>query len=421
MYETRYKSHHDAYRAIKKRFREEIDKTGYVREVLNTEATSPRVLYLHVPFCNKICTFCPFHRPDELKRREYDAYLTEEINRLSGFRYMQAPIDAVNFGGGTPTSLTPEQMARVLGHIRRSFDLREGAEISVETSITEFTDEMADVLKEGGVNRLSFGVQTFNDEGRKLLGRRGDGLRAIEGLRRAKEKGFRNIGVDLIYNWPGETLQILEEDLKTIKDLELAGVSFYSLMLHDKTPICSRITDAEKQRMADTKWDKTQFDMILRELGKEGYRIFELTKLIRNDLDRYDYIRIRHKGGSCIGIGHGAGGNIERYSFHNSANYPLLGDDVPVSSMGQVLGNTYFVLDEFINDLQKMTVDTDRYSDRLGFDFYSEVKDILERLEKEELVTIDGHSVTLTREGVFWGNNIIDELLRRVYNCDNGS
>ncbi len=414
MYEVRYKSHHDAYRAIKKRFKEDIDRTEYVKSVLNSEATSPRVIYFHVPFCNKVCTFCPFHRPDELKRREYDKYLEAEMNRLSGFRYMKAPVDAVNFGGGTPTSLTPDQMAGVLKHIRDCFELRKGAEISVESSITEFTDEMADVLKEGGVNRLSFGVQTFNDEGRRILGRRGDCSRAVEGIRRAKEKGFTNVGVDLIYNWPGETPDILEEDLNIIKDLKLAGVSFYSLMLHDNTPLVSRITESERRQMSDMGRDKMLFDMILHELGKEGYRLFELTKLIRNDLDRYDYIRIRHKGGSCIGIGHGAGGNLERYSYHNSVNFPFLSDDAPLSSMGQVIGETYYVLDEFINDLQKMTVDTETYSKRLGFDLYAETEDILDRLEHEGLAVTKGHSVTLTEEGVYWGNNIIDELLRRM-------
>jgi oxygen-independent coproporphyrinogen-3 oxidase len=420
MYEVRYKSHHDASRALKKHFEECIDKKAYVAELLNSSATTRRVIYLHVPFCNKVCSFCPFHRPDELKRREYDDYLIAEIEKLSKFKYMQAPIDAVNFGGGTPTSLQPKQMARVLGKLREAFDIKENAEISVETSITELTDEMTDVLKEYGVNRLSVGIQTFDDGGRKLLGRRGNGEKAIERLIETKNAGFENIGVDLIYNYPDETMQMLERDLEIIKSLSLAGVSFYSLMLHEKTPIYGKITPEQLANMQDIEREKEFFDLILDTLSADGYKPFELTKLIRNNLDRYEYMRVRHSGGSCIAIGHGAGGNLDRYVYHNSVHSPLLDEQIPVSSMGRILSLPYFILDEFINDLQKMSVNLDVYSKRLDFALAPLLSESLERLEKEGLLTIDGAEISLSRDGIFWGNNIIDEFIRSIIGYVNG-
>ena len=414
MYGERYKSHHDSYRALKKRFEDDVDKKEYVAGLLNGPATTSRVIYLHVPFCNKVCTFCPFHRPDELRRREYDRYLIEAIDRISGFPYMQSPVDAINFGGGTPTAISPDQMRRVLEHLHRSFDIREGAEISIETSVSELTDEMTQVLKEGGVNRLSVGIQTFDNGGRRLLGRRGSGEAAYERLAKTKAAGFENLGIDLIYNWPGETEKILADDIGKIKSLGLAGISFYSLMLHEGTPIVNRISDEDLTVMKDTSREKIFFDMIMDELAAEGYKPFELTKLIRNGLDRYDYVRIRHSGGSCIGIGHGAGGNLDRYVFHNSVRFPLLDPTVPVSAMGRVLKQDYFILDEFINDLQKMEVNLDRYSRRLGFDLKTLVMDILERAESENLIRVSGPDIILTQRGIFWGNNFIDELIRRI-------
>ncbi len=182
MYNVRFKSHHDASRLLKNKFDANPEKQEYLAGLLSGPALSKRAVYLHVPFCNKICSFCPFHRTDRLKRREYDEILISEIESIRGYEYMKAPIDAINFGGGTPTALSPRQMGRVLRALRDSFDIKKGAEISVETSITELTDEMTSVLIECGVNRLSVGVQTFDDKGRKLLGRRGSGAKAAQRL-----------------------------------------------------------------------------------------------------------------------------------------------------------------------------------------------------------------------------------------------
>lgn len=420
MYKVRYKSHHDASRALKQRFEVNTDKREYVAERLNRSATTRRVIYLHVPFCNKICSFCPFHRPDELKRREYDEYLIREIERLAAFRYMDAPVDAVNFGGGTPTALKPEQMARVLNRLHACFDIKEDAEISVETSVSELSDEMTAALREGGVNRLSVGVQTFDDEGRKLLGRRGGGENAVARLQKTKAAGFKNIGIDLIYHYPGETLEVLERDLELIRALGLAGISFYSLMLHEKTPLYRRITEEQLVQLRDVGREKEFFDLIVNRLSKDGYAFFELTKLIRENADRYEYMRIRHSGGSCIAIGHGAGGNLDAYVYRNSVHVPLLDEKIPVSSMGRVLAPQYFIFDEFINDLQKTSVNLDAYSARLGFELLPRLSPILARAEENGLLTLRGSEVKLLHDGIFWGNNVIDELVRCLVEGDTG-
>lgn len=231
--------------------------------------------------------------------------------------------------------------------------------------------------------------------------------------KKAGEKGRVIIFVDDLDRLdPARAVELLE--VLKIKSLGLAGISFYSLMLHEGTPIVNRISDEDLTVMMDTSREKIFFDMIMDELAVEGYKPFELTKLIRNGLDRYDYVRIRHSGGSCIGIGHGAGGNLDRYVFHNSVRFPLLDPTVPVSAMGRVLKQDYFILDEFINDLQKMEVNLDRYSRRLGFDLKTLVMDILERAESENLINVSGPNIVLTQDGIFWGNNFIDELIRRI-------
>lgn len=414
MFSERYKSHHDASRDLKNKYTADIGGAEYLPSVLAGNAASRRVIYLHVPFCNKICTFCPFHRPDELSRREYHLYLINEMRKICGYRYMSAPIDAINFGGGTPTSLSPEQMSAVLSELHRCFSIAPDAEISVETSATELSDEMISALKEGGVNRLSVGIQSFDDEARKLLGRRGNGEFAASRIAAAIRAGIRNTSVDLIYNYPGQTDAGLLRDIDTIAALDVAGVSIYSLMLHEKTPLRQKLTDAEKAAMSDINREKALFDIILDSLAPHGYRLLELTKLVKDGRDRYDYMEIRHSGGSCIALGHGAGGNIENYFYHNSHAAPDISDELRICSRGRVLLPEYRVLDSLVYALQKGSANLRPFSEKLDIDLRVLFEEKLAAFADAGLLTAEGDTVTLTRDGVFYGNNIISALIGRV-------
>ena len=132
---------------------------------------------------------------------------------------------------------------------------------------------MLEVLAEGGVNRLSVGIQTFDDSARRLLGRRGSGEFAASRVAAAISAGIRNTSIDLIYNYPGQTDELLLKDLDTIISLDAAGISFYSLMLHEKTPLYKRLDDSAKKRMQDIGRERELFDIILNRLTPAGYRM----------------------------------------------------------------------------------------------------------------------------------------------------
>lgn len=414
IFTERFRTHHDASRNLKNKYASLISGEAYLPKILAGDAADRRVIYLHVPFCNKVCTFCPFHRPDELSRREYHHYLIAQIHALCTYPFMQAPIDAVNFGGGTPTSLSPEQMAAVLAAMRECFTFTPGAEISVETSATELTDEMLAVLTAGGVNRLSVGIQTFDDGIRKMLGRRGSGEFAASRVAAAMKAGIPNTGVDLIYNYPGQTDAQLLSDLARIRTLDAAGVSFYSLMLHEKTPLYRLLGEAEKASIRNLARERELFDMILDTLGESGYRMMELTKLVKAGRDRYDYMEIRHNGGSCIAVGHGAGGNLGDYFYHNSHSVPDISEEIRICSRGRVLLPAYRDVDTLIWELQKGHADLAAHSERLGVDLVALFGETLAELAGDGYLTVSGSTVTLTREGVFFGNNIISLLIGRL-------
>lgn len=413
-FETRYKSHHDASRSLKRRYTMNISAEEYLEQILNQPAKSRRAIYIHVPFCTKVCSFCPFHRPDRLRRREYHRHLIAEMRRIRGFEYMKAPISAVNFGGGTPTALSPEQLELILEELHSSFNISPDAEISVETSATELTDDMLSALRRQGVNRLSVGVQTFDDDGRALLGRRGGGDFAYSRIERALEYGFVNVSADIIYNYPGQTEAKLLCDIERISSLGLAGISFYSLMLHERTPLYYRLGRPEREELENIDRQYAFFNLLLDGLAPRGYEPFELTKLIRNKLDKYEYMEVRHNLGSCVALGQGAGGNIDNYLYSNTPDYNQVSETCPISASGRIVSDEYRIIDSFIWELQKGSVDLDSYSKRLGLDLCSILQAELERFVGYGLIEYDDDKITLTRDGLFWGSNIIDALVSRL-------
>lgn len=408
---TRYKSHHDASKELKQHFTLELEKENYLEEVLNKQANNDRVLYIHVPFCNKICSFCPFHTPEIIQRKNYEQFLIEQIESISAYPYMQKQISAINFGGGTPTALEPKQIDAILTSLYENFNIKENAEISLESSITELDDEMLQVLLNNGVNRLSLGVQTFQDNTRKILNRRGNGKTAIETIEKVVSKGIVNTNIDLIYNYPNQSVADLKKDLEIIKSLPLAGLSLYSLMIHDKTPLATRLSDYERALMLDTTHEYQLFETIFEQLQPEGYELFELTKLIHQKKDRYDYMRVRHNQGSCIAIGYGAGGNIDDYIYRNAHDYNEISKAIRISSMGRIVDHKYFIIDQLINEMQKGKIAYRKYSQVLGIDLEKLFHPMTQQLTQRKMIfkTQDGFEMTVL--GVFWGNNIINEMV----------
>ena len=187
----------------------------------------PRLLYIHIPFCEELCPYCSFHRvPFEVGlTRKYFGALRSEINlyREKGYKF-----NGIYIGGGTPTVLI-EELADLLRLARESFAIKE---ISVETNPNHLTDRNIEILRRSGVNRLSVGVQTFNNELLKKIGRYekyGAGEDIALGLKKTMGL-FDTVNADMIFNFPGQSPQMLSEDLAILINLKMEQITFYPLM-----------------------------------------------------------------------------------------------------------------------------------------------------------------------------------------------
>lgn len=236
-------------------------------------------IYIHIPFCIKKCNYCAFLSgpagPEV--RQEYVNHLIKEI-RLRSREVPEA--DTIYFGGGTPSLLTPEQIGRILEEVRSAFRISEDAEVTLEANPGTLTEESLAGYRNAGINRLSMGVQSMDDRRLRYLGR----IHTAEDVRRdvkmAREAGFHNINLDLIFAIPGTDISDAMEDLEAIAALEPEHISFYSLQLEEGTSFF-RDFEAGKLRELPDETDREMYHRGIRALREKGYRHYEISNFAR--------------------------------------------------------------------------------------------------------------------------------------------
>lgn len=237
-------------------------------------------LYIHIPFCMKKCAYCDFVSfADPAPRQAYLSALKKEIS-FASHRFSPIVYDTVFIGGGTPSILPPADMAGLLDTLHRAFAIAPGAEFTIECNPGTVDGEKLLVYRAGGVNRISFGLQSAEDSLLRAIGRVHDFTRFCQSLSLAREAGFRNINVDLMYGLPGQTDAAYLKSIRAVAELRPEHISAYSLILEEGTPL-------HKQAMAgeavlpgeDAVCDMQEAGLsLLASLGYERYEISNYAK-----------------------------------------------------------------------------------------------------------------------------------------------
>lgn len=397
MFQTRIKTHHSAMSEGNKHLLGH-SKVIDALSTPNNKDEQNAVIYIHVPFCSKICSFCNMRRSLQQPIKQYADLIVNEIKQYASLPYVKTTVfDAVYFGGGTPTTLATDDLRKILRALKENLNFTPDAEFTIETTVTELTDEKMDALIKEGVNRFSVGIQTFNDAGRAQMGRVGTGLAAYNKLKRLKEYKNVVVSMDLIYNYKDQTIQDLYEDLDRIIELDLNGFSMYSLINMKETKI-------EKAQSQEN--DEKMFFAIRKYMERAGYHFLELTKMVKND--RYRYIMNRHQGADTLPLGAGAGGSMNGLAMMNPINLAEYQSSIEAfdSKMGMQFKDSYKEVVRFKGDIQTIHLPKNEslYQDR------DEYEKVLKELLENEMVIQVGDTYQLTTKGVFWGNTISREL-----------
>ena len=194
-------------------------------------------IYIHIPFCRSRCIYCGFYSTTflELRQKYVDALCREmELRSLSTFH---SPPSTIYLGGGTPSQLTFEQLRQLFIYINKVYPLNPETEITMEVNPDDVSVEFAAVLQQLPVNRVSMGIQTFDDHRLRFLRRRHTARQAIEAVSILRAAGIRNLSIDLMYGFPGETLGDWETDISAALALNVEHLSAYCLMVEEGTPL----------------------------------------------------------------------------------------------------------------------------------------------------------------------------------------
>ena len=276
---------------------------------------TPLGLYIHVPFCRSKCQYCDFYSLATKDDSLIDGYLDAVCDHIkeAGELAPGYKVDTIFFGGGTPSFFGAEGIAVILTTIRRNFDVDDGAEITVECNPDSVSDRLLRRLRAEGVNRLSLGIQSDDDEMLKKLGRPHTYSQAAMAFQRMRKAGFRNISVDLMYGLPGQDIQDWAETLDNVLRLNPEHVSCYALKVEEGTPF------AALKDVLNLPDDDTQAEMYLtavETLKGRGFRQYEISNFCRKGLTSRHNLKY-WTGGEYLGFGPGASSDFagKRYSL----------------------------------------------------------------------------------------------------------
>ena len=406
MFNIRYKSHHDVKNIIEKMMGRKIVTPFTFNKVLkgNPEVEEGGI-YVHTPYCDKICSFCNMNRKQvDNDLNDYTDYLCREFKKYGEKPYIKnKKITAIFFGGGTPTIYKAFQLDRILSTLRENFNISEDCEFTFETTLHNLTWEKLEIMERYGVNRISIGIQTFSDRGRKILNRTYNQEYIVEKIKEIRKKFKGLICIDIIYNYPDQTDEEIINDAKIACSLGVDSISFYSLMIQDGSQISKDRAENKVIFKYNLARDKELHDKFLDITLKNGYSILEHTK-ITNGKDQYRYIRNVNSFSDLIPIGVGAGGRVGDYElFHLNKLIIFYAFDNDIKMRVKKLSGI----------LQYKKVEIEKIKELSGKS-YEKIYSLLENYQEKGLIEIKNNIMEYTIDGVFWGNSITASIVEEM-------
>ena len=266
-------------------------------------------VYIHIPFCAAKCRYCDFnsHISDYSERRLYVSALCDEIRN---FKNDDMQVDTIYFGGGTPTVLEPSQLVQILNAVYDTFDVDKTCEITTECNPATIDKNGLEMLRSSGFNRISIGMQSANDDELKFLGRIHSFAECEKCVKDAREAGFENLSVDLMFGLPHQTVETWKTTLRKAVALSPNHISCYGLKIEEGTPFYSMNLDVDEELSRD------MYDICDEFLYKNGYGMYEISNFAKSGGESRHNIKY-WKCNDYIGFGAGAYSCVNGVRFSN--------------------------------------------------------------------------------------------------------
>lgn len=370
-------------------------------------------LYIHIPFCVKKCNYCDFLSAPSSKQVQiaYMDTLQKEIEEKA-IAYKDWCVDTIFIGGGTPTSVPYETVVKMMDTVRAEFCLDKDCEITIECNPGTVTSEALKAYRAAGINRLSIGLQSADDELLKELGRIHTYEQFLETYTWARKAGFENINVDVMAGLPGQTLEQYEDTLKKVTELDIAHISAYSLIVEEGTPFF-KLYEEDKLDLPDEETERQMYYRTKEILGAAGFNRYEISNYAKEGCECRHNVRYWRRE-DYLGLGLGASSCMENVRFKNTDwldEYVMENKYMDKCEVQELSKEE--CMEEFMFLGLRMTegVSKTKFADTFGVTMDKVYGPVLSKLKEQKLIAEEGDLVCLTEYGLDVSNRVWVEFL----------
>jgi len=383
---------------------------GWKYGIIKVMQAKPSSAYVHIPFCTQICYYCDFSKVF-IKNQPVDAYLEHLIQETRSYEI--GKLRTLYIGGGTPTALSAQQLAYLLTELPKVMDLSEVEEYTIEANPGDLDPDKIAVLKESQVNRVSLGVQTFDNKMLKKIGRSHQEQDIYDNIRHLKQAGFDNISIDLIYALPGQTMDQVKENVAKAIGLDIPHMSLYSLILENHTVFMNRMRRG-KLPLPKEELEAEMFEYIIEELEKAGFEHYEISNFSKPGFESRHNL-VYWDNAEYYGLGAGASGYVDgiRYKNHGPIRHYL----EAVEAGKARITEEHLTLEEkmeeelFLGLRKKTGVSKERFEEKFGISFDQRYGQVVASLTEQGLLVPDDKQVRMTKRGLFLGDTVAEKFI----------
>lgn len=353
-------------------------------------------LYIHIPFCKTLCYYCDFCKFINQKEEEIFKYTKHLIQEINQYKDNFNEITSIYIGGGTPNSIPLE----CLNLLFKALEGINPIEYSIETNIEHIDQNFIDLLKTTKVNRISIGIQSFDSILIKTMNRFHNKSMCEKGIDLLKKNGFNNINIDMIYGVKNQTIKQLESDLNILKELDIKHVSYYSLILEEKSVFGRKYSDLES--LIDEDLEGNMNDLVIKKLKEFGYNHYEISNFSKENFESY-HNKLYWERSNYIGCGASATGYIDGKTIANSnilSRYYNGEKDVIISEIEERQREYFWMGLRLIKGVSiKKFIDT--FNEKNPIEKFN-----INKLIDMDLLELNGDVLRLTNKGILLGNSV---------------
>ena len=370
----------------------------------------PTSAYVHIPFCTQICYYCDFSKVF-IKNQPVDSYLEHLLQEFHSYDIQK--LRTLYIGGGTPTALSASQLEVLLDGLTKNLDLSMLEELTIEANPGDLDADKIAVLQNSAVNRVSLGVQTFDDKMLKKIGRSHTEKDIYENIDRLKLAGFDNISIDLIYALPGQTMDQVKDNVAKAIALDIPHMSLYSLILENHTVFMNRMRRG-KLPLPKEELEAEMFEYIIAELEKAGFEHYEISNFSKTGFESRHNL-MYWDNAEYYGIGAGASGYVNgvRYKNHGPIRHYLKAVEEGNARINEEHLSLREQMEEemFLGLRKKTGVSKARFEEKFGTSFENIYGQVVRDLCHQGLLQIEDQQIRMTKKGLFLGDTVAERFI----------